>query len=146
MEMHSLFPPRYINVSVKAILDADLSDGAARTCARLCGLAWESKDENKMPPALTIGELAAICHRRRSAMWAHLRILRERGYITWRTVSGQLLIRILQRPGLVQESGLPSAAVAAENFTTGHFFKDAKISYTENAEKAQRYTEMLKIG
>ena len=30
--------------------------------------------------------------------------------------------------------------------TTGHFFRGAKISYTESTEKAQRYTEMSKIG
>jgi hypothetical protein len=31
-------------------------------------------------------------------------------------------------------------------FTTGHFFRDTKISYTESTEKTQRYTEALKIG
>ncbi len=31
-------------------------------------------------------------------------------------------------------------------FATGHFFRITKISYTESTEKAQRYTEMPKIG
>ena len=32
-----------------------------------------------------------------------------------------------------------------DNFSTGHFFRGVKNSYTENAEKTQRFTETLKI-
>ena len=45
-----------------------------------------------------------------------------------------------------QIANLPYIQVIERIFTTGHFFKETKISYTESAEKAQRYTEMLKIG
>lgn len=106
MKAHRLVPPRYVNVPVAAVFDAELSDGPARTYARLCGLAWESRDEDKTTPPLTVEELAALCNLRRSAIWLHLRVLRDRGYIEWRTTRGRLVIRILNNS--VQNFGLTS--------------------------------------
>lgn len=133
---HRLVPPRYVNVPVSAVFDAGLADGPARTYARLCGLAWESRDEDKATPPLTVEELAALCNLRRSAIWLHLRILRDLGYVEWRTTRGRLVIRILNNS--VQNFGLTShdaADVVDENLIQ----QQQQQTVVQNSELVQSF-------
>ena len=75
--MTSLVPPRYVNVSSSVVYSDDLPDPLFRTYARLVGLAW--RDERRVNlPALSLDDLAVICHRKPRAMLLHLKELAKR--------------------------------------------------------------------
>ena len=83
-------PPNFVNAPTEPTYDAELSDAVFRTYIRLRGLAWQSRYRQTRP--LTIGEIARVCHRNERSMWGHLRVLRSRNLLSWRTSRGRMVI------------------------------------------------------
>jgi len=84
-ENGSLTPPAYVNVPVSIAYanmgevcssdSARLSDAVIVTMTRLLGLCWQH--DYRRTPALTPDELAAAVGRSRSALYRHLKVLKD---------------------------------------------------------------------
>ena len=72
-----VLPPKYVNVPAGPAYDPDLPDGVFRTYVQLRGLAW-GKDR---PDDVTIKEIMEVTGKSRSAIYGHLGILRDRGWL-----------------------------------------------------------------
>lgn len=83
-------PPRYVSAPVPETYDRNLSDAYFRTLIQIRGLAWRTKGEHT--PPMSIEELMAIRGLERSQMFAHLRYLRQNGYIRTEPLTGGLFV------------------------------------------------------
>lgn len=90
MPERPLIPPSYVNAPSRLVYSADLSAPHFQTYVRLRGLAWVTK--GKETPALTINELAEICHHSERSMWGHLKALRDRTDLTWTQVGNRRMV------------------------------------------------------
>jgi hypothetical protein len=68
-------PPAYVSTPVPVVYAYDVDDAVLVTMIRLLGLCWNCE---RTPP-LAPGELAQAVGRSRSALYRHLRILKDGG-------------------------------------------------------------------
>ena len=67
-------PPAYVNVPI-SIAYADVDDALVMTMTRILGLCWQY--DYKRTPALAPDELAEAVGRSRSALYRHLKVLKD---------------------------------------------------------------------
>jgi len=83
-------PPRYVSAPSPETYDRNLSDAYFRTLIQIRGLAYRTKGEHT--PPTSIEELMAVRGLERSQMFAHLKYLRQQGYIRTESLMGGLFV------------------------------------------------------
>jgi DNA-binding transcriptional ArsR family regulator len=86
-------PPEYVNLPTSTAYAFEVDDAVLVTMARLLGLCWQYNYERT--PALTPDEVAELAGRSRSALYRHLKLLREMGWIRVEQVGRRIVIRPL---------------------------------------------------
>ncbi len=72
-------PPKYVNVSSRAVYDKEMPKSVLVTYIRLKGLAWQNGGLHT--PLLPIGDLFEITGLERRSFYQHLRWLKEMGWL-----------------------------------------------------------------
>jgi hypothetical protein len=75
MDVQALLPPSYVNEPVSVVYAYDVEDALIVTMLHIRGLCWDY--DYQRTPALTPDELAAAVGRSRSALYRHLRQLKD---------------------------------------------------------------------
>jgi len=73
-----LLPPKFINVPADIAYDTTVPPGVFRTYVQLRGLLWGKEEETQ---DFTIKQLMEVTNLSRSALYGHLGILRDRGWL-----------------------------------------------------------------
>jgi len=108
-------PPEYVNVPTGTAYASDVDDAVVITMVRILGLCWRYNHDRT--PALTPDQMAELMGRSRSALYRHLRLLREMGWIRVEQSRRRIVIRPTlagQRPsspGAGPEAGQPDQAL-----------------------------------
>ena len=100
----SLKPPRGIEIPAVILYDTTFSPALRDTWSQLRGLAWGRTET----PSLSIEQIMELTGKSRSALYGHLRELRNRGALQWRPAEHATLIVSFDAPGRadpVQKSG-----------------------------------------
>ncbi len=94
-------PPRGIFIPTSLIYDVSLPPAVCHTWIQLRGLALNCQET----PPLTFAQLSEILHKKRSTLYAHLRLLQSRGVLRWRPGGKAEIIVVFPRDEEFWESG-----------------------------------------
>lgn len=98
--MKTLLPPRGVFVPTKILFDKSFTPTVRDTAAQLLALSWGSKET----PPLSFEQLKEITGKSIPTLYGHLRLLRIRGALRWRTGGNSTFIFSLMLDSAPEET------------------------------------------
>ena len=145
-----LVPPDYVNVPAALVYDHSIKPVVRDTYALLKGLAWGRTET----PEMSWEEMFEITGKPVSTLYAHLAVLRDRGWLLFsRAGTGMIIVRFLdpisEKSELLNEEVLTDSInsehpLPNESLTAGKFRKIRKIlKIQKNSENSNGWHEVI---
>jgi len=129
----SLLPPKYIEVPVGLAFDKELSASIRDTAVQLSAFAWG----NHETPPISIDQLSEYTGKKPSTLYEHMRILRDRNVLRWRTAGDSTLIISFSMDAVydILEKPINIDTLHTEDITVNNsIFTPSEISESANLE------------